>query len=185
MFRTFYIYAYIRSRDSITAKAGTPYYIGKGHSNRAFAYHYDKPSDKRFIVILENNLTEIGALALERRLIRWWGRKDKNLGILNNRTDGGEGATGLILSIEDRRQRSDNMLKYYSDNSRRKEQSARTSSRYENKKERDKIAESLRNYYVLNPKEKQDKVCCPHCKMEGGKHAMKRWHFDNCKERNN
>lgn len=24
-------------------------------------------------------------------------------------------------------------------------------------------------------------VCCPHCKKEGAKNAMKRWHFENCK----
>jgi hypothetical protein len=32
-------YAYIRSQDSITAKAGTPYYIGKGCGMRAFKKH--------------------------------------------------------------------------------------------------------------------------------------------------
>jgi hypothetical protein len=25
------------------------------------------------------------------------------------------------------------------------------------------------------------KIICPHCKLEGGKPSMKRWHFDNCK----
>lgn len=33
----YYVYAYIRSKDSDTAKAGTPYYIGKGKHKRAFS----------------------------------------------------------------------------------------------------------------------------------------------------
>jgi hypothetical protein len=93
----FYTYAYIRASDSLTAHAGTPYYIGKGSGRRAWLKakgEVSPPENKSLIVILESNLTEVGALAIERRLIEWYGRVDLGTGILRNKTDGGDGVCG-------------------------------------------------------------------------------------------
>lgn len=99
MSNTYYVYAYIRSKDSSTAKAGTPYYVGKGKANRAWNKHItiSTPKDHSKIILLETNLTELGAFALERRYIRWWGRKNLKTGILHNKTDGGDGFYGYKI----------------------------------------------------------------------------------------
>lgn len=100
----FYVYAYIRSKDSDSGKAGSPYYIGKGQDNRAWAKHkyINPPKDKNLIIIVEKNLSEIGAFSLERRLIRWYGKIGETNGSLRNSSDGGEGATGRVTTLEAR-----------------------------------------------------------------------------------
>lgn len=90
----YYVYAYISQRTKL------PYYIGKGKDDRITQnhFHIPVPKDKSRIVFLETNLTELGAFALERRYIKWYGRRNDSSGILLNRADGGSGASGWILT---------------------------------------------------------------------------------------
>jgi hypothetical protein len=98
----FYVYAYLRSRPSKYGEIGSPYYIGKGQTDRRFSkFHNAKPpQDPANNVLLKEGLAETDALVEEIRLIKLYGRIDIGTGCLRNRTDGGDGTSGFIHPSE-------------------------------------------------------------------------------------
>jgi len=91
--KIFYVYLYLREKDSDHGLKDSPYYVGKGHGMRAYGNHNNiaVPKDKNRIEIIEFGLTEEAAFLLEMMLIQFYGRIDLGTGILQNRTDGGDG----------------------------------------------------------------------------------------------
>lgn len=103
--RRFYVYLWLRYKNSKHGPRLSPYYVGKGSGNRAFNPNQRRvkpPKDRSYIVFAQEGLTEQEAFNLERYYIALYGRKDLGTGILGNFTNGGEGASGLRLSQEAR-----------------------------------------------------------------------------------
>ena len=101
--RRFYVYAYLRSKDSERGVKYSPYYIGKGSGDRCFSNKgrtVPTPKDRAFIIFIQEGLAEEEAFALERYCIAMYGRVDHGTGVLHNRCDGGEGPSGRIASPE-------------------------------------------------------------------------------------
>ena len=92
----FYTYAYLREDR-------TPYYIGKGQTERVYQKGGKPcgiPKDKSRIIFLKQNLTEEEAFKHEIYMIAVFGRKDLGTGILHNKTNGGDGVSGLVHTKE-------------------------------------------------------------------------------------
>jgi hypothetical protein len=99
----YYTYAYLREDR-------TPYYIGKGKGNRAHRRSkrdIKPPKDKSRIIFLKQNLTEKEAFRHEVYMIAVLGRKDLGTGILRNKTNGGEGTLGIVVTPEFRQKMSE------------------------------------------------------------------------------
>lgn len=109
----YYTYAYLRENDSKHGKRKTPYYIGKGKGKRMYKANgrcCGVPVDKNFIVILKSGLSEQEAFKWEEFYIRHYGRQDLGTGILRNKSDGGEGASGKIWSEKSKDKQRQNMM---------------------------------------------------------------------------
>ena len=180
----YYVYAYIRSSN------GTPYYIGKGKGNRAYANHQkiSVPKDRTKIIFLETNLSEIGAMALERRYISWWGHKHNGTGILLNKLPGGEDMqhlnqlavisnTGKKRSLEARSNMSIGQLTSSNHSTRGKKRPD-----HSNRMKGSSNPSYGKPNHWSDPNNKYPSLQCPHCGKEGGKGAMSRWHFSKCRD---
>jgi hypothetical protein len=98
--RRFYVYAFLREKDSARGKRMSPYYIGKGCGNRAWSNLRRKalkPTDPSRIVLLRRNLEEDEAYKWEVFYIAHYGRIDNGTGMLWNMTDGGDGVRGSTV----------------------------------------------------------------------------------------
>lgn len=178
----FYVYAYLREN-------GTPYYVGKGSAIRAWSKQKNEvypPRNKNNIVIVSSELTEMWAFILERRLIRWYGRKDNKTGILRNKTDGGEGSSGLQKTEEWCKNHSNTMktimLGKPSPMQGKKNSLEHLEKRMTAHKGKKRTVETCKNISdarkgVSTP---HPKITCPHCEKTGGSANMKRYHFNNC-----
>jgi hypothetical protein len=114
--KDFYVYIWLREKDG-AFPAGTAYYVGKtGQRKRACGLPHTVPAPKnKACVRLLDCASEADALKLEMLLIRIHGRIDLGTGCLRNRTDGGEGTSGVVRTAETRaRVRAANLGKVFS-----------------------------------------------------------------------
>lgn len=105
---SYYVYYYLRSKDGISGKKDTPYYVGKGKGKRITTKRarITVPKDPAYRIKIAEGLTEEQAHKIERVHVKLWGRIDLGTGILHNLTDGGEGTSGYKHTEEQRKIRA-------------------------------------------------------------------------------
>ena len=181
-----YVYRHIRLDKN------EPFYIGIG-SDSTYNRAYWKFRNNRIwnsiinktkyeVEIIIDNLTWEQAQLKEKEFISLYGRKDIKTGILSNLTDGGEGTCGNVLSNKSRKKISLRLKGLKRDDKFKQRMKVRmTGNSYTTgipltQEHKNKIG-------IANKGKKKEIVECPYCKIKGGLPALKRWHFENCKNK--
>lgn len=161
--------------------------------------------------IYQDDLDFYEACQLEIQLIKFYGRRDLGLGTLVNLTDGGEGEEGfkhsksskLKMSITTSKMTQGENNPFYG-----KKHSQETKNKI-SKTNQGKLSGNKNPFYgkkhdihpmkgkhhsqeTINKIREGNKnktythkvIQCSHCLKSGGDNVMKRWHFDNCKYKN-
>ena len=183
----YYVYQYVR-------EDGTPYYIGKGKKGRAYSKNHaiNLPKNELSIHILHENLSEKDAHELEIYLISKYGRKDIGTGILRNKTDGGEGVSGYVVT-EETKHKISKARKGIPGKPKTEEEKQKLSISMKGKSPWNKgkigaqtVSEETKHKISEARKGKKlgsyEVAICPHCNKQGGKNAMTRYHFEKCKK---
>jgi hypothetical protein len=158
----FYTYAYLREDR-------TPYYIGKGCYKRAYRGNGKPcgvPKDKTRIIFLKKNITEEEAFKHEIYMISVFGRKDLGTGILYNRTDGGDGGSGHIVTNQTKEKlKLANTDKKHSEESKKKMSDAHKGRVYKSLTEehKKKLSESNKGKHIITD-EIKNKISNSLCK---------------------
>lgn len=166
MENNFYVYVYFDPSRDFEA-----FYIGKGKDNRShchltrtdkhpFTQRLQKMAREGIIPIIERyeRLSEKAAFDLERVLIKEIGRKDLGNGTLLNLSEGGEGPSGQIQSIETRLKRSE------AQRNRSPEEKAKTSKKIsevllsKSPEEKAKVYEKVSNSLLNKSSEEKNEI---------------------------
>jgi hypothetical protein len=197
-----YVYRHIRLDKN------EPFYIGIGSDNdykRAYSTynrnkHWQNITNKYpyEVDILLDNITSDDAKLKEIEFIKLY-KRQMDGGILCNITLGGDGVNGLVRTKENK----DKLSKFFKGKKRPKEVGEKISLRLKgikrdnNFKEKIKIRMMGNSYTTGIPLTQEHKnkisnankgnskqiVECPYCNITGGLPALKRWHFENCKNK--
>ena len=184
----FYVYLYLRSKNSKNGSAGSPYYVGKGKGNRMFSkdHRCKPPADRSNIIVASHSMSERDAHQLEVLLIHVHGRIDKGTGCLANLTDGGDGGSGRILSLATKDKMSKKLKGRRNNPATEFKKGVRTSVATEFKigskghsmphspESRAKMSESSKGRPAWNKKYLTEEE-----RLEGERVAMKRWRLEN------
>ena len=185
----YYVYLYLR-------EDGTPYYVGKGSGDRAYRKGKGEVrplKDLSNVMIVAKNLNESEAFTLEKKLIKIYGRKDLNTGILRNKTNGGDGPSGAKRSdahkaaiAESNRNRVGKIKhtnEWKVENSKRMIGNQHSVGNFHTDEWKQENGNRMRgnNHAAALKGHIQPTITCPHCGNAGGVSLMKRWHFDKCR----